>query len=33
MSEFKEGREVIRFGSYAKGSVVMEATRIDLRRE
>ena len=31
MSEFKEGSDVICLGTYDKGSVVMNATRIDLR--
>ena len=31
MSEFKEGADVICLGTYPKGSVVMNATRIDLR--
>ena len=31
MSEFKEGSEVICLGTYKKGSVVMDATNIDLR--
>jgi len=32
MSEFKEGQDVICLGTYEKGSVVLNATRIDLRR-
>jgi len=32
MSEFKEGMDVICLGTYPSGSVVMNATRIDLRR-
>jgi len=32
MSEFKEGMIVICLGTYESGSVVMNATRIDLRR-
>ena len=32
MSEFKEGSDVICLGTYPSGSVVMNATRIDLRR-
>jgi Cu/Ag efflux protein CusF len=32
MSEFKEGSEVVCLGTYKKGSVVMNATNIDLRR-
>jgi len=32
MSEFKEGSDVICLGTYPSGSLVMEATRIDLRR-
>ena len=32
MSEFKEGEDVICLGTYEKGSVVMNATRIDLRK-
>jgi len=31
MSEVKEGADVICLGTYEKGSVVMNATRIDLR--
>lgn len=31
MSEFKEGSDVICLGTYPSGSVVMNATRIDLR--
>jgi Cu/Ag efflux protein CusF len=33
MSEFKEGTDVICLGTYPSGSVVMNATRIDLRRK
>jgi Cu/Ag efflux protein CusF len=33
MSEFKEGADVICLGTYPSGSVVMNATRIDLRRK
>jgi Cu/Ag efflux protein CusF len=33
MSEFKEGADVICLGTYESGSAVMNATRIDLRRE
>ena len=33
MSEFKEGSDVICLGTYPSGSVVMNATRIDLRRK
>jgi hypothetical protein len=33
MSEFKEGSDVICLGTYESGSVVMNATRIDLRKE
>jgi hypothetical protein len=33
MSEFKEGSDVICLGAYPSGSVVMNATRIDLRRK
>ena len=33
MSEFKEGADVICLGTYPSGSVVMDATRIDLRRK
>jgi hypothetical protein len=33
MSKFKEGSDVICLGTYEKGSVVMNATRIDLRRQ
>jgi Cu/Ag efflux protein CusF len=33
MSEFKEGEDVICLGTYPSGSVVMTATRIDLRRK
>jgi Cu/Ag efflux protein CusF len=32
MSEFKEGSDVICLGTYPSGSMVMNATRIDLRR-
>jgi Cu/Ag efflux protein CusF len=32
MSEFKEGSHVVCLGSYESGSVVMNATRIDLHR-
>jgi len=32
MNEFKEGSEVVCLGTYKKGSVVMNATNIDLRR-
>lgn len=31
MSEFKEGSEVVCLGTYDKGSVVLNATNIDLR--
>jgi len=33
MSEIKEGADVICLGTYEKGSVVMTATRIDLRKK
>jgi len=33
MSDFKEGADVICLGAYPSGSVVMNATRIDLRRK
>jgi Ni/Co efflux regulator RcnB len=33
VSEFKEGADVICLGTYPSGSVVMNATRIDLRRK
>jgi Cu/Ag efflux protein CusF len=33
MSDFKEGSDVICLGTYESGSVVMNATRIDLRRQ
>jgi len=33
MSQFKEGSDVICLGTYPSGSVVMNATRIDLRRQ
>jgi Cu/Ag efflux protein CusF len=33
MSEFKEGADVICLGTYESGTVVMNATRIDLRRK
>jgi Cu/Ag efflux protein CusF len=33
MSEIKEGADVICLGTYPSGSVVMNATRIDLRRK
>ena len=32
ISEFKEGTDVICLGTYPSGSMVMNATRIDLRR-
>jgi len=31
MSEFKEGSEMICLGTYSKGSVVLDATNVDLR--
>jgi hypothetical protein len=33
MSQFKEGSDVICIGTYDSGGVVLNATRIDLRRE
>jgi len=33
MSEFKESQDVICLGTYESGSAVMNATRIDLRRQ
>jgi len=33
MSEFKEGADVICLGTFEKGNVVMNATRIDLRSQ
>jgi Cu/Ag efflux protein CusF len=33
MSEFKEGSDVLCIGTYESGSKVMNATRVDLRKE